>query len=245
VNGCLGNSPALCSRLVFAITALLVLLPSLCSAGVFFSEEFENLEDWKPVFFRGIDRHSEYRVEEEGDDTCLVAISNSSASALVFRKEFNVYEYPKVRWRWKISRVLPKGDARTREGDDYPIRLYITFRYDPEGASMGERVRYAIAKHLYGEYPPKSSLNYIWANRQHGGRILTSPYTGKSRLLVLRWGENLAGRWVHEDADIIRDYREAFGEEPPPVAGIAIMSDSDNTGGHAVSYIDSIEVYRE
>jgi hypothetical protein len=245
VNGCLGNSPALCSWLVFAITALLVLLPSLCSAGVFFSEEFENLEDWKPVFFRGIDRHSEYRVEEEGDDTCLVAISNSSASALVFRKEFNVYEYPKVRWRWKISRVLPKGDARTREGDDYPIRLYITFRYDPEGASMGERVRYAIAKHLYGEYPPKSSLNYIWANRQHGERILTSPYTGKSKLLVLRWGENLAGRWVYEDVDIIRDYREAFGEEPPPVAGIAIMSDSDNTGGHAVSYIDSIEVYRE
>jgi hypothetical protein len=235
VNGCLGNSPALCSRLVFAITALLVLLPSLCSAGVFFSEEFENLEDWKPVFFRGIDRHSEYRVEEEGDDTYLLAISNSSASALVFRKEFNVYEYPKVRWRWKISRVLPKGDARTREGDDYPIRLYITFRYDPEGASMGERVRYAIAKHLYGEYPPKSSLNYIWAN----------PYTGKSKLLVLRWGENLAGRWVYEDVDIIRDYREAFGEEPPPVAGIAIMSDSDNTGGHAVSYIDSIEVYRE
>jgi hypothetical protein len=222
-----------------------MLLPSLCLGGVFFSEEFESLEDWEPVFFRGIDRHSEYRVERHGDESYLVAVSNSSASALVSMKEFNVYEYPKVRWRWKINRVFPKGDATTREGDDYPIRLYVMFRYDPEEASLGERVRYALAKRFYGEYPPKSSLNYVWANKKHGERILTSPYTGRSKLLVLRSGESLAGRWVHEEVDIIRDYREAFGEEPPSMASIAVMSDSDNTGEHAVSFIDSIEVYRE
>ena len=36
------------------------------------------------------------------------------------------------------------------------------------------------------------------------------------------------------------DYRRAFGEEPPRVARIAIMNDSDNTGESAVSRIDWI-----
>ena len=36
------------------------------------------------------------------------------------------------------------------------------------------------------------------------------------------------------------DYREAFGEEPPPVVGIAIMSDSDNTGEKATAWYGDI-----
>jgi hypothetical protein len=50
--------------------------------------------------------------------------------------------------------------------------------------------------------------------------------------------------WVEEDVNIVRDYREAFGSEPPPVASLAIMNDSDDTGERAVSFIDYIEVYR-
>jgi hypothetical protein len=37
---------------------------------------------------------------------------------------------------------------------------------------------------------------------------------------------------------------KAFGEDPPSVANLAIMNDSDNTGESAVSYIDYIEIYR-
>jgi hypothetical protein len=33
--------------------------------------------------------------------------------------------------------------------------------------------------------------------------------------------------------------------KPPATASIAIMSDSDNTGEQAVSYIDYIKVYRD
>ena len=49
---------------------------------------------------------------------------------------------------------------------------------------------------------------------------------------------------VGEEADVIEDYKKAFGVSPPAVASIAIMNDSDNTGESSVSYIDFIEVFK-
>ena len=46
-------------------------------------------------------------------------------------------------------------------------------------------------------------------------------------------------------ANIVQDYQAAFGEDPPPIVAIAIMSDSDNTGESAKAYIDYIKVYNE
>jgi hypothetical protein len=34
---------------------------------------------------------------------------------------------------------------------------------------------------------------------------------------------------VHHQRDIHADYRRVFGEEPGPVVGMAIMTDTDNT----------------
>ena len=50
--------------------------------------------------------------------------------------------------------------------------------------------------------------------------------------------------WQDEEINILQDYRSAFGKEPPSIASIAIMNDSDNTGQQSVSYIDFIEVFR-
>ena len=45
--------------------------------------------------------------------------------------------------------------------------------------------------------------------------------------------------------DILADYRQAFGHDPPPVARLAVMSDTDNAGGVAAAYLDFIEVGKE
>ena len=63
-------------------------------------------------------------------------------------------------------------------------------------------------------------------------------------MIILQAGSEKAGKWHEEDINILEDYRKAFGTDPPPVAGIAIMNDSDNTGESPVSYIDYIEVYK-
>jgi hypothetical protein len=62
-------------------------------------------------------------------------------------------------------------------------------------------------------------------------------------MIVLRGPEDV-GSWHVEEVDIVRDYREVFGEDPPATAGIAIMNDSDNTGERSVSHVDYLEISR-
>lgn len=214
------------------------------SSDILFRDDFTNLDQWKPLTFPKIAAHTTYTIETTGDTSCLRAESNASASALVHTTVFDARHFNRVRWRWRIEGVYEKGDAREKSGDDYPIRVYVMFRFDPATASFGEKLTYGIARSFYGEYPPHSSLNYLWANRAQTGRIMDSPYTDRSKMIVLQWGNERAGQWLTEEADILKDYREAFGKEPPAEASIAIMNDSDNTGERSVSCVDFIEVYR-
>lgn len=212
--------------------------------GIFLRDDFNDLENWKPLYFRRIKKHSQYSTVREGENSYLKAESHASASGIVFKKEFHVFDYPKIRWRWKIRNVYLNGDARVKSGDDYPIRIYIFFKYEPEKASFGKRIRYDIAKSVYGEYPPDSSLNYIWANRQHEKSVLVSAYADESMMIPLESGAERARTWVEEEVNIVEDYRNAFGKDPPSTASMAIMNDSDDTGESAVSYFDYIEIYR-
>ena len=233
-------------RFVVLFVLVFFLIP-LCFAqdsSVFLREDFDTLDNWKPLYFPNIKNHSRYSIEIENDMRYLKTESNASASGIVFKKEFNVYEYPEIKWRWKISNVYKKGNAREKSGDDYPIRVYIIFKYDPEKASFGQKIKYGLAKKLYGEYPPHSSLNYIWANRHHKEEVLTNTYAKEAKMVILRWGDEQAGTWQEEEVTIINDYRKIFGEDPPDTGSIALMNDSDNTGEHSVSYIDYIEVYK-
>ena len=63
-------------------------------------------------------------------------------------------------------------------------------------------------------------------------------------MIVLESGSENAGKWIEEEVNIVKDYRRAFGSDPPHEASIVIMNDSDDTGEGSVSYLDSIEVYR-
>jgi len=41
---------------------------------------------------------------------------------------------------------------------------------------------------------------------------------------------------------MFEDYKACFGEEPPKVGAIAIMTDTNNTGEEAVSYYGPIQI---
>lgn len=233
-----------CIAAACAVIAVLLLpvVPQAQEAGPFLREDFNDLEDWKPLHFPKIARHTEYVIEREGERSFLRAECDGSASGIVFKKEFNVFQYPHVQWRWKVGNVFEKGNAKQKSGDDYPLRIYIIFKYNPDSASFGKKVKYGIAKRIYGEYPPHSSLNYIWANMHHEEKIITNTYAGEAKMIVLQTGNARAGMWIDETVNILEDYRRAFGEDPPAEASLAIMADSDNTGERSVSFIDYIEV---
>jgi DUF3047 family protein len=49
-----------------------------------------------------------------------------------------------------------------------------------------------------------------------------------------------AGKWIEEERNLVDDYRRAFGEDPPKVGAVAIMTDTDNTGEQAVAWYGAI-----
>jgi len=235
-------------RLFTLIWSMLLLFTAFPAAAddhqVLFREDFSSLDNWKPFTFPKIKSHSTYTIERENGTHILRTESNASASAIVYRDSFSVSDYPRVKWRWKVKNVYARGDVRSKAGDDYPIRVYIMFEYDPDKAGFGEGIKYGLAKSLYGEYPPHSSLSYIWSSKDDPEKFVVSPYTDKAMMVLLEKGAARVGTWVDEEIDILADYQRAFKTSPPARARIAIMNDSDNTGESAVSWMEYIEVFK-
>ncbi len=224
---------------------LIVLSQSGADMQQGFREDFNSLENWKPFTFLKIPRHSTYAISNENGSNVLLAKADNSASGIIFTKSFSVYKTPIIKWKWKISNVYVKGDEKEKSGDDYPMRIYVVFKYKPEKAGTFEKIRYNAIKLIYGEYPPHSSLNYIWANKSYAERILPNTYTSKAQMVLLRKGGERAGQWIEERVNALDDYRKAFNAEPPEEASLAIMTDADNTGEKAIGYIDYLEVSAE
>jgi hypothetical protein len=232
--------------LFLPIVLYIAITPLACAQNktILFREDFKDLDNWRALNFPKIQAHTVYSIETKDSESFLKAESKASASAIVYREEFNVYEYPKIRWSWKISNVYENSDPKAKAGDDYPLRIYIIFRYDPEASSGLEKIRYGSAKKIYREYPPHSTLNYVWASNIDQKMVQASPYTDKVKLIALEKGTKKAGIWQEEEVHIIKDYNMAFGTDPPAIAGIAIMNDADNTRQKSTSYMDFIEVFK-
>jgi hypothetical protein len=50
---------------------------------------------------------------------------------------------------------------------------------------------------------------------------------------------------VSQQRNVYQDYLRAFGEPPPMVTGVAIMTDTDNTGERALSYYGDIRFMQD
>src|SRR5205085_11454045 len=104
--------------------------------------------------------------------------------------------------------------------------------------------KFEAAKLFYGQYPPIAAINYIWESKAAKGTIVPNPYTGRVKMIVVESGSPLVNQWVQEERNVFEDFQKAFGEEPPLVSGVAIMTDTDNTGESATAYYGDI-VFRK
>jgi len=189
---------------------------------------------WDELAFPKVKARTAY--EWSASSAALHATADGSASGLVFRHQGAVADAPVLRWRWKIAATLPKGDEREKRGDDYAARVYVTFKYEPSRAGLATRLKYAAIKAVRGEYPPHDAIAYIWANKLAAGEAVHSPYTKRVMMVAARSGESAAGEWRSEKRNVLEDYRRLFGKEPPPYAGIALMTDADDTRGAAEAW---------
>jgi hypothetical protein len=208
--------------LIIAALSLSALVSADADKISFGSFAKSGLEGWETKIFKG---ETDYRVVEDGGQKVLQAESQAAASGLVFETEYDPTVYPVLSWRWKIDHILTRGDSRTRSGDDYAARIYVIF------------------PHWF--FPKTKTLNYIWANRLPKESIQPNAFTGNAMMIAVESGDEKAGQWISVRRNIIEDYRRAFGEDPPNVGAIAIMTDTDQTKESAIAWYSDIEASRQ
>ncbi len=194
---------------------------------------------WKPLTFKKVPTHTLYAVVRDGDGAVVRADSRAGASGLTREVSIDLKDYPIVAWRWKVANVIARGDVTTKAGDDYAARLYITFAYDPDKVSFSKKAKYKAGRLLFGDIPI-GAINYIWDRWTPQGTIVPNAFTDFVKMIVVESGDAHVGRWMEEERNLYEDYRRAFGEEPLPVNGVAIMTDTDNTGEAATAYYGDI-----
>ena len=201
-------------------------------------------DGWKPMTFPKIPQHTTYQLVKDGDRVTVKAASQASSSGYTKEILIDPNEYPIIQWQWKVSNILKAGNVAKKDGDDYPARIYVTFQYDSAKVGLFGKAKYEAAKLIYGRYPPLGALNYIWESRAPVGTAVPNPYTEQVHMIVVESGPTKLNTWMTEEHNVYEDYKRAFGEEPPMMSGIAIMTDTDNTGESAEAYYGDIVLKR-
>ena len=175
--------------------------------------------NWQTKSFAG---ETYYNVEENDKQPSIHATSQAAASGLFYKIDYNPRQYPILSWSWKIDHVLSKGDARSKDGDDYAARVYVVF---PSWLFWKTR-----------------ALNYVWANKLPRETMIANAFTANAMMIAVRSGSAETGQWLTEQRNIVEDFKQAFGEEPPMAGAIAIMTDTDNTGETASAWYGPISI---
>jgi hypothetical protein len=208
-------------RVAVLLLPLLAAAASAVAAEPLFVGRFSarHLDDWQEKKFSHATR---YRLVQLEATTVLAAESERGASGLVRKIRIDLHRYPWLNWRWRIEERLDSRDEKTRPGDDYAARLYVI-------ASGG------LA------FWNTRAVNYVWAGQSDRGEAWPNAFAGdKAMMLALRSGADSTGSWYSEKRNVRQDFRALHGTDIRYIDAVALMTDTDNGGGRAVSYYGDI-----
>jgi len=223
--------------ILFAIL-FIVCISINCAAGQIITiDDFENglKPQWECEKFKGETQYrkpqwecekfkgeTQYSIVKTDNGHVLKAESKASASALIYKYKYDLKEYPILTWRWKVENIIKKGDEMKKDADDYAARVCVIF------------------PHWFPSLTKK--ITYLWGNKLPKGEHTPSPYYSRSIMVAVESGNEDMGKWVVVQRNVYEDFKMYFGKEPPTIGGIAIMTDTDNTGESAIAYYDDIKI---
>jgi hypothetical protein len=179
--------------------------------------------DWK---LRKDSAKDVYKVAEESGLRFLHAAAKGLGVQAAKEYEWDLGAYPMLVWSWRPVE-FPKGsDERDSKANDSALAVYMLVPYS--------RVR-----------GPRA-VKYIWSEKVPVGTRLDSNM-GLTQVRVLRSGApDKKGEWVEERVNVLEDYKKYFDvKEAPKPAGIAVLTDSDDTNSSAQGDYANFRVCRQ
>jgi len=185
---------------------------------------------WEPWTFSAFKRPTRYRLEDKDGHVVLSAHAENAASGLVHRVRYDLQRFPILEWRWRVDELIPAANNARAGTEDSPVRIVVAFAGDIAKLRPMERLTHHKFRLITRQDLPYATLMYIWENQAPIGTVIENPHTSRIRMIVADSGSQRVGQWSERRVNLHEDYRRAFGEAPPPVQWIGLMTDSDNTG---------------
>ena len=218
------NLPLAIIILWLFFTTSLTLAQAKTSTTILVSD-FTNrqLQDWQQKSFVG---NTQYTIVTNESRVAVKANTHANASALYRKININLSQTPFLNWSWRVNNIYSIKNQKIKKGDDFAARIYV------------------IVKDGWLPWQTKA-LNYVWSNNQNLNQetykhFWPNPFTANAAMIPVQSGEQGMGEWHSYKVDIQKDFYNIFGQRIIKIDGVAIMADSDNAGGSAVSYFGDI-----
>jgi len=196
---------------------------------------------WEKKLFPG-KQETLFTLTHKDHQPALQAIADSSASMLRQRLQVPAERIGSIDFSVYVQDRMSHADLASREKDDSPFRLILTFDGDTSSFSMADRSLSELSRLLTGEPMPYATLMYVWSNQLPVGTVVPNRRTDRIRKLVIQSGSQDTNRWLDYERDIRADYEQVFGEPPGALRAVAIMSDTDNTGGSVRAWYGPVQL---
>lgn len=196
---------------------------------------------WEVRHFPG-KRQTQYHRERLDGRDALRAEADRSVSMFRRAVRLEAAALGSIRFSWRVPRSIDGADLRSRDTEDSPVRLVLAFDGDTVRLPMRDRLMFELAQAVTGEAPPYATLMYVWDNQAAEGSVIPSNSTSRIQKIVVDSGPTALGRWRDHERRIADDFRRAFGEEPGPLIGVGVMTDTDNTGKRVRAWYGPIEL---
>ena len=189
---------------------------------------------WSHVPLSKLKRDTVYTLGNDGERSgVLHAKAARSASMYVAPIKLALRTPLTLSWDWKTDALVPGADNREKSREDAPLRVMVAFDGDLATLPAAEQTRFKRAKNIGGRDLPYAMLMYIWTDLVPVGSVIPSAHTSQVRMIAVASGRDGLGAWQSVQRNVAEDYRRAWGSEPGPVIGVAVMTDTDNTGSTA------------
>ena len=177
------------------------------------------LDGWGKRVFSG---ETSYGLVKLDTMRVLKADSQDSASGLIKKITVDLHKYPYLNWRWRIENRLDKADEKQKSGDDYSARIYVI--------DSGGLFFWAT-----------KVLSYVWSDNSQKGTAWPNPYVKNNvQMFAVRSTEDDTSTWYVEKHNVYEDFKRLFGKDVHYIDAVALMTDSDNSNGHAEAFYGDI-----
>ena len=178
-------------------------------------------KEFKTLQVKKVKGETQWTLGSNDNGNYIKAEAEGVGSGLGKEVAIDLTKTPFINITWKVEKDLSGIIENSKNGHDYAARVFVIKKTGSTPLS-------------------NRAINYVFSSNNEVGKNWPSPYTKKSIDYVLSSTKDNFNNWVTVKANVKEDFMNLLGLDPTDISGVAIMTDTDNSGLKAISYYQNI-----